>query len=286
MFGGRGFPIVLAGAGALVIALLLTQVPGIAAGALLHPSRRRVEMSPPSGCEDATFRGEMVSLRGWRCRAAGTRRGTLVYLHGIADNRTSGAGVIARFARRGFDVVAYDSRAHGESDGEACTYGFFEKDDLRRVLDTLDEGPIVLIGTSLGAAVSLQHTGRDPRIRAVVAAEAFSDLRTVAIERAPVFLTSSLIERAFRRAEQEAGFQVNAVSPVDAARTIAVPVLVIHGAADADTPPDHARRIFAALAGPKKLILVPGALHNESLNGGVWNDIDSWVDSAVTAAVR
>jgi len=87
--------------------------------------------------------------------------------------------------------------AHGESGGEACAYGFFEKEDLRRVLDTLDPGPIVLVGTSLGAAVALQEAAQDPRVTAVVAAETFSDLRTVATERAPFFFTSSIIERAF-----------------------------------------------------------------------------------------
>ena len=75
--------------------------------------------------------------------------------HGIADNRTSGAGIVQRFGGRGFDVVAYDSRAHGESDGDVCACGFFEKHDLHRVLDGVAPGPIVLMGTSLGAAVAL-----------------------------------------------------------------------------------------------------------------------------------
>ena len=277
----RRSSIVIAAVGLTIGALAAAQVPGIAAGALLHPSRRRVEVGPPAGCGDATFAGEMVSLRGWRCRAGGARRGTLVYLHGIADNRTSAAGVIARFAPRGFDVVAYDSRAHGESDGAACTYGFFEKEDLRRVVDALEPGPLALIGTSLGAAVALQHAARDPRIRTVVAAEAFSDLRTVATERAPIFLPAPLVDRAFRRAEAEGHFTVDAVSPAEAARAITVPVMVIHGAADSDTPPDHARRVFAALAGPKKLILVPAARHNESLNGEIWTEIERWIDAAV-----
>src|SRR6185369_17870563 len=103
--------------------------PMIGAGGLLHPGRRHVDRQPPENCVDATVEGVGVVLRGWRCRATATRRGTLVYLHGIADNRTSAAGVVARFAPRGFDVVAFDSRAHGESDGDICTYGFFEKED-------------------------------------------------------------------------------------------------------------------------------------------------------------
>jgi len=143
-----------------------------------------------------------VRLIGWECNASGARRGTLVYVHGTADNRASGTGVIERFGKRGFDVVAYDSRAHGESDGEACTYGFFEKRDLARVLDTVDPGPIVLLGTSLGAAVALQEAAVDTRVSAVIAVETFSDLRTIATERAPFFFTPGVIARAFQLAEQ------------------------------------------------------------------------------------
>jgi len=228
-----------------------------------------------------TFTGEGVNLVGWHCRTDVRRRGTLIYLHGIADNRSSGAGVITRFLETGFDVIAYDSRAHGESGGDACTYGFFEKDDLRRVIDDVGGGAIVVLGTSLGAAVALQQAGRDSRITAIVAAESFSDLRRVATERAPFFFTAGIIEQAFRLAEQQARFRVDAVSPVDAAAAITAPVLVIHGAADAETPPDHARRLFAALAGPKRLVLVPGAGHNESLRGAVWIEIEEWLDAIV-----
>ena len=48
-----------------------------------------------------------------------------------------------------------------------------------------------------------------------------------------------------------------------------------------ETSPEHARRIFAALTGPKRLILVPGAGHNQSLGGEIWADIDRWIDAAV-----
>jgi pimeloyl-ACP methyl ester carboxylesterase len=231
-----------------------------------------------------TFAGEGLELAGWRCRASGVRRGTLVYLHGVADNRGSGTGVIDRFGQRGFDVVAYDSRAHGESSGDACTYGFYEKQDLHRILDVVDDGPIVLLGTSLGAAVALQEAAGDPRVSAVIAAETFSDIRTVATERAPFFFTSGVIDRAFRLAEEQARFRVDEVSPVKAAAAIRIPVLLIHGAADIETPPDHSRRVLAALAGPKRLILVPDAGHNGSLNGEVWTEIERWLDDVVPAA--
>jgi pimeloyl-ACP methyl ester carboxylesterase len=265
----------------VALAVARSQLPMLGAGGLLHPTRRPVVQQPPQGCGDATFRGAGVTLKGWRCPGLGPARGTLVYLHGIADNRTSGAGVIERFGKRGFDVVAYDSRAHGESDGDACTYGFFEKQDLGRVLDTVGAEPILLLGTSLGAAVALQQAAVDTRISAVVAAETFSDLRTIATERAPFFFTPGVRTRAFQLAEQQGHFQVNVVSPVLAAAEIEIPVLLIHGEADADTPPDHSRRVLAALKGPKRLILVPGAPHNGSFRPEVWGDIERWIDEVL-----
>ena len=266
----------------LLLGVAASQLPSIGAALILHPVHRHVVVAPPPGYHEVTFSGEGVSLQGWRGQAVGNRRGTLIYLHGVADNRASGAGVIERFRKRGFDVVAYDSRANGESGGEASTYGFYEKEDLRRVIDTLDPGPVVLIGSSLGGAVALQEAAVDRRISAVVAAESFSDLRTVVTERAPFFFTTDTVMRAIKLAEQKGNFQIDAVSPVLAARTITAPVLLIHGASDSATPPEHSRRVFAALAGPKRLILVPGARHTESLQGNIWEEIEHWLDTIVS----
>jgi len=252
----------------------------MAAGGLLHPARHHVTTPAPPGCTEQRLQGEGLTIAGWQCRATANPRGTIVYLHGIADNRASARGIIQRYTRRGFDVIAYDSRAHGESDGDTCTYGFFEKRDLHHIVDSIPSGPIILFGTSLGAAVALQEAADDRRITAIVAAEVFSDLRTVARERAPFFLTRGTINTAFGIAERNGRFVVDAVSPVNAARRISVPVLLIHGADDTDTRPAHSERVFSALAGPKRLVLAPHARHNQSLSGDVWGEIDQWIGQA------
>ncbi len=266
----------------VALALLWGQLPALGAGGLLHPGRTVTKVPVPQNCQTTDFAGAGVTLKGWRCTAASPVRGTIVYLHGIADNRGSAAGVVQRFLPRGFSVVAYDSRAHGESRGDACTYGFFERQDLRRVIDTFGPGPVILIGTSLGAAVALQEAADDPRVSAVVAAETFSDLRTVATERAPVFFTKGTIDRAFEAAERDARFRVDDVQPQESARRISAPVLVIHGADDVETPPAHSERVYRALNGPKQFILVPGAGHNGSLRSEVSTQIEQWIDAVLS----
>jgi alpha-beta hydrolase superfamily lysophospholipase len=273
---------------ALVVAVFATIVianaPAIAAGALLHPYKWRTDKAPPDECMDAAFEGVGgVQLRGWKCTPRQPARGTLIYLHGVADNRGSGSGVVQRFVNRGLEVVAYDSRAHGDSDGDVCTYGFYEKDDLRRVIDRLQRDRVVLLGHSLGGAVALQAAADDQRIIGVVAVESFSDLRTVAGERA-FYLPGVIVERAFKYAEEKGVFQASRVSPVQAAARIKVPVFVIHGEADDATSPEHSKRIYSALTGPKELLLVEGARHAGSLaRGEVWRAIEKWVDDVISS---
>lgn len=258
------------------------RVPEMAAGGLLHPARRTQLPVRPDNCADREYRSTEVTLRGWVCPADGPRRGAIVFLHGIADNRGSAVGTILRFISRGFDVVAYDSRAHGASGGDVCTYGYFEKADLHRVIDELGPGPVILIGTSLGAAVAIQAAAENERISGVVAAEVFADLESVARDRAPRLLTEGMIRDAFALAEKRGRFAVAAVSPETAARSIRVPVLLVHGDRDKETRPQHSRRVFEALNGPKELLLVPGAGHNESLHKPeTWSVIDRWIDSVV-----
>lgn len=265
---------------AAAAAVLVRQLPSIAAGGLLYPSRQQAVRTAPAGCENREFAGDGVTLRGWYCRSAGPRRGTIVYLHGVADNRGSSTGAIERFTPKGLDVVAYDSRRHGLSDGEICTYGYYEKADLSRVIDTLPRGPVILFGTSLGAGVALQEAAGDRRVTGVIAAEVFSDLRTVAAERAPFFLSESTLRKAVQEAEERGSFKIDSVSPRKAAESITVPVLLIHGAEDAETPPSHSERVFDALAGPKRLLLVKGAGHNHSLSDpAVWAEIDAWMEA-------
>lgn len=264
-----------------VLGILAFELPSIGAALILHPIRKPVSIATPANCQNVTYQGEGVTLKGWQGMADGPPRGTLIYLHGVSDNRASASGILDHFRQRGFDVVAYDSRAHGESEGEVATFGRFEKEDLRKVLDTLRAGPVVLVGSSLGAAMALQTAAEDPRISAVVAAESFCDLKTVVTERAPFFFTDQAVGNSIQLAEQKGNFQIKDISPELAARRIKVPVLLIHGADDEDTPPEHSSRILSNLAGPKRLILVPDAGHSEALSGGIWQEIETWIDSVV-----
>jgi uncharacterized protein len=259
--------------------------PSFGANALLYPKRRPMTRQPHHPVEAVELEGAGVKLKGWWFHAQ-EKRGTVVFLHGVGDNRGAAVRIADHLLPRGFDVIAYDSRAHGESDGDACTYGFYEKQDLGRVLDRVTVNPIVAMGVSMGAAVALQAAAEDRRIAAVVAVSSFSDLHTAAAERAPFFATTGSLATAFERAGKIGRFRVDDVSPVAAAAHISVPTLIIHGDHDDETPAVHSQRIFAALRAPKRLILVPNARHSHVLDAGVWREIDVWLEAVLPRPSR
>jgi uncharacterized protein len=176
-------------------------------------------------------------------------------------------------------VLLYDQRAHGVSGGSFCTYGYLEKRDLARAIDAVGIAPAYVIGHSLGAAVALQAAADDRRIRGVVAAAAFSDLRTIITERAPRFESKSALRESIEIAEANAGFKVDDISPEASAARISVPVMLLHGTLDTSIRPSHSRRIFEALKGPKRFILADGATHYDVLRDPViWEKIIGFLD--------
>ena len=90
-------------------------------------------------------------------------KGTIIFLHGVADNKMSGLLLAKVFHDHNFNVLLYDSRAHGESGGRFCTYGYHEKYDVQKAIDEVRKigrvkniviGNIGVFGTSMGAAVA------------------------------------------------------------------------------------------------------------------------------------
>ena len=110
-----------------------------------------------------------------------------------------------------------------------------------------------------------------------VSISTFSDLRTVASERAPFFASGANIRDALALAETQGHFVVDEVSPVKAAAHLSIPVLLIHGAEDHETAPAHSERVYKALAGPKRLVLLPKTGHGVGLSEPTWKVIDEWV---------
>ena len=89
-----------------------------------------------------------------------TVKGTVILLHGIRSNNEHFIGMSKELSLAGYNAVALDSRAHGESGGTHCTYGVKERQDISELVTVLlsqdsTSSNIGLWGQSLG--LSLIH---------------------------------------------------------------------------------------------------------------------------------
>src|SRR5258706_11738867 len=100
-----------------------------------------------------------LKIAAWWIQAASPSSHCAVIVHGYADAKVGGIAWAPTFRAMGYNVLAIDLRAHGESEGTQTTAGFFERHDLSQIIDQLRlQRPaatreIVLFGVSLGAAV-------------------------------------------------------------------------------------------------------------------------------------
>lgn len=221
-----------------------------------------------------------VWVAGWfvRARTAGRPRGTIVLLHGSSSCKEAMLGLARELAEGGWQSIAYDARAHGESGGRWITYGLRERVDFSRVLDAAEArfgplGPVGAFGNSFGGATAIQAMAEDERVRCAIVESAFADLRQTLREHGRLWfkLPPGLTDRCLARAAILAGFDPAQVCPAESAARIRRPVLVVHGGADARIPPAHGERIFRALppeSGSEWLLIPQGGHEMLSEAGG------------------
>lgn len=199
-------------------------------------------------------------LRAWSIRAHRGNGSTAILLHGQGDNRAGMLGPAEMLLRHGYSVLLPDARGHGESGGAITTYGVIEADDVRRWFQWIEnnESPQCIdgLGDSMGAAELLRSLDDERGFCAVVAESPFASFREAAYDRlGQQFGSGSSLGRTILRPALHAGllyartrYGVD-LAEADPARAVAdssVPVMLIHGLADANLPARHSEMIRAA----------------------------------------
>jgi pimeloyl-ACP methyl ester carboxylesterase len=191
------------------------------------------------------------------------RSPTVVFLPGfMSDMSGAKAAALSQFcADRGQAFLRFDYRGHGASDGSFDDSGIDDwLQDALAVLDELTEGPLILVGSSMGGWLAiLAALAREERIAGVIG-----------IAAAPDF-TEDLIWRQLSEAEQKTMMEEGAVlqpseygeKPYRFSRKLIedgrkhlllgraiplrCPVRLLHGMADPDVPFATALRIAEKL---------------------------------------
>jgi fermentation-respiration switch protein FrsA (DUF1100 family) len=237
-------------------------------GCFYYPSREVFYTPDQLGLdyEDVTFKAsDGVKLSGWFVPARAAPRGTVIHFHGNADNMTGHVPFVAWLPRGGYNLLVFDYRGYGQSDGKVTRKGTILDGHaaLDYVLSRPDVAPqrVFAFGQSIGGAVAIVVAAERPELRAVVVDSAFSSYRRIAAMHLRKMLLSKWLARTAARLALSTDY--DPIDHVD--RLTPRPLLVIASGKDEICFPELSRELYDAAREPKEFWLVPEATHAEAV---------------------
>jgi fermentation-respiration switch protein FrsA (DUF1100 family) len=224
----------------------------------------------PSGVEELELStpafGDTQNIHAWWWPASQADAPAVLYLHGSRWNLTGHLFRLEQLRSLGFSVLAIDYRGFGKSLGElpseASVY-----EDARIAWDHLkslqpDASKRVIYGHSLGGAVAVdlatdldRSAADDAGARALIIESTFTNLADIATEVADTpWPIRWLVSQKF-----------DSIDKIDQVR---MPVLIVHGTADPYVPSRFSEQLYEAAREPKRLLLIEGGTHNNSMRIG------------------
>jgi fermentation-respiration switch protein FrsA (DUF1100 family) len=203
-------------------------------------------------------------IHAWWWPAASADSPAVLYFHGSRWNLTGQLSRIRQLHDFGFAVLAIDYRGFGKSDGgmpsEQSVYEDAHAAWRRFEALVPDPGRRVIYGHSLGGAVAVDlaawldrtaEGGPEPA-RGLVVESSFTTLADVARAFSYSWLPMQWILSE----------KFDSLTKIEEVR---MPVLFVHGAADRFIPARFSQALYDAARARKRLLLVDGATHNNSM---------------------
>src|SRR5579884_198209 len=264
----------LAGAGLVLGTLAYTYL-------AIHPLRRRIRRTPADlglDYEDVVFPSrDGLRIRGWLIPppAEEEPQAVVVLCHGYPANRVEMLPYVRMLHESGYAALLFDFRALGESEGDLCSIGHFEVQDLLGALDYLESRPDTrdlpfgAIGLSLGGAVAIMTAAKDTRLRAIIAEASYPSLQHAMEARCRV--VAGPFARTMTRsihwcARRWFDFHPRDVAPLDVIDRISPrAVMIVQGQRDPQVRWQDAITMYQAAREPREIWLLPQSGHARCL---------------------
>ncbi len=230
------------------------------------PERRLTDTPADYGSDfiDVEFPSrDGLMLRGWLMKGE-EAKATLIFGHGLFRSRREGLERGSALNKKGFSVLLFDLRNHGESDLKSTSLGFLERLDVLGAYDFLKEKRgrrrFVLLGVSMGAVAVIHAAGDFQQdLEAIIADSPFQSLNEtvahhVGMLTLPSFPFANLFIWNLTRITQ---YEAEDLNTLEALRRLdEIPVLLIYGEEDRRLPPSGIQNIFDAIPSVKKELVV------------------------------
>lgn len=199
----------------------------------------------------------------------------IIAMHGWRSSWSHDFGMIADFFQENQCSVLYpEQRGQGGSGGEYIGFGLMERYDCLDWIDWVNEQtggscPVYLCGISMGASTVLMTADLQlpSNVCGIIADCGYTEPTAIWKHVAQNHLHlnySTCGGPASRKARKKIRMKVDETSCPKALANAKVPVLFIHGTDDRFVPVEMTYENYKACAGPKQLLIVPGAEHGMS----------------------
>ncbi|MEI7555102.1 alpha/beta hydrolase [Candidatus Chlorohelix sp.] len=196
--------------------------------------------------QDVTFSSaatDKLTLRGWWLPLEDSNR-TLVMVHGINQNRAEMLYLAKDLRALGFNLLYFDLRGHGDSDGNRRFYGQYESWDVVGAFNfvkSLGFSPdnIGISARSYGASSALLAMGHSSEIKSVFSDSAWGKFERVAEWRfsKDYGLPSFFLPGIYTAGNLMYGFKIEETAPETVLRTLKDRrIFLIHGDQDQEIP--------------------------------------------------
>jgi len=197
-----------------------------------------------------------MRLDAWYIPEPNARR-TLLFFHGNTQNISYCIESIEIFHRLGFNILLFDYRGYGNSDGHPDERGTYLDAEAawNYLLTERNHAPddIVVLGRSLGAAIA-SHLAAYHSPCALVIESTFTTLVDAAAELHP-WVPVRWISR-------------HRYPVIENIRSVQCPVLVVHAPEDELIPYHHGRSLYEAVPGEKAFLQIRGRHFDGFLTSG------------------
>jgi len=215
--------------------------------------------------QDVTLKtSDNIKLKAWFIPNNKTKKAIIV-CHGYPFDKGNVLG-FAKFLHNDYNLLFFDFRAMGASEGKYTTVGYKEVEDLKSATDYLkNKGmeDIGALGFSLGAATIIM--ANNPNIKAIVADSSYAnlDLMINSLYRQFFFLKYPFTYLTKLLTKLILKIDTSEVSPEKSIKDVSAPILLIHGKKDSQIPVENSYLLHKA--NPEtELWIIEEADHGES----------------------
>lgn len=185
-------------------------------------------------------------------------RANIVLCHGYRGSKEFMYGYVDMFPQ--FNILLFDFRAHGQSEGRIISIGCHEYKDVIAAVDFMKDStkssdgsklPLILLGISMGGASAIKAASeRADLCDALIIDSTFADLTKIMVKGftikagLPYYPFFPLIRWMF---EETADCYINEMNSACYAKKISKPIMLIHSCNDKFISPANALKIYENL---------------------------------------